>query len=71
MALTVKKVERLRAPGRYLDARGLYLQVLSKSNRSWLLRYQRDGRERWMGLGRCSISVWMRRGNVPAKPANS
>jgi integrase len=51
MALTVKKVERLKEPGRYLDARGLYLQVISKSNRSWLLRYQRDGRERWMGLG--------------------
>ena len=51
MALTVKRVERLRVPGRYIDARGLYLQVLSKSNRSWLLRYQRDGRERWMGLG--------------------
>ena len=51
MALTVKRVERLKQPGRYLDGRGLYLQVLSKSNRSWLLRFQRDGRERWMGLG--------------------
>jgi hypothetical protein len=51
MALTVKRVERLKEPGRYLDARGLYLQVISKSNRSWLLRWQRDGRERWMGLG--------------------
>lgn len=51
MALTVKRVERLREPGRYLDGRGLYLQIISKTNRSWLLRYQRDGRERWMGLG--------------------
>jgi integrase len=51
MALTVKRVERLREPGRYLDSKGLYLQVVSKTNRSWLLRYYRDGRERWMGLG--------------------
>jgi integrase len=29
----------------------LYLQVISPSNRSWLLRYERHGRERWMGLG--------------------
>src|SRR5262249_47913305 len=27
------------------------LQVVSASNRSWLLRYERSGRERWMGLG--------------------
>jgi integrase len=51
MPLTVKRVERLKEPGRYLDAKGLYLQVVSKTNRSWLLRYYRDGRERWMGLG--------------------
>jgi integrase len=51
MALTVKAVARLVEPGRYLDEHGLYLQVLSATNRSWLLRFERDGRERWMGLG--------------------
>jgi hypothetical protein len=51
MALTVKRIERLTQKGRYLDSRGLYLQVLSRNNRSWLLRWERDGRERWMGLG--------------------
>jgi Arm domain-containing DNA-binding protein len=30
---------------------GLYLQVLSANNRSWLLRYEFRGHKRWMGLG--------------------
>ena len=51
MALTVKRIAKLTAPGRYGDGHGLYLQVLAPTNRSWLLRYQRDGRERWLGLG--------------------
>jgi integrase len=52
MALTTKRVEGLFAPGRYFDDHGLYLQVLSPTNRSWLFRFQRNGRgERWMGLG--------------------
>src|SRR5260221_11133256 len=51
MALTVKRVTRLKKPGRYGDGHGLYLQVVNKDNRSWLLRYERGGRERYMGLG--------------------
>lgn len=51
MPLTAKQVEKLTSPGRYFDQHGLYLQVLSPTNRSWLLRYERHGRERWMGLG--------------------
>jgi integrase len=51
VALTAKTVEKLKRPGRYGDGHGLYLQVLSPSNRSWLLRFERNGRERWMGLG--------------------
>lgn len=55
MALTAKKIARLRkAPGRYLDGgdlgRGLHLQV-TEGGASWLLRYERAGRERWMGIG--------------------
>jgi integrase len=53
MALTEKKIAKLKEPGRYGDGNrsGLYVQVQSPTNRSWLLRYERDGRERWMGLG--------------------
>lgn len=55
MALTAKRVTALRKkPGRYLDGgdlgRGLYLQV-TPGGASWLFRYERSGRERWMGLG--------------------
>jgi hypothetical protein len=58
MALTAKRIERLRKkPGRYLDGgdlgRGLYLQV-TLDGASWLLRWERDGREHMMGLGRLS-----------------
>lgn len=53
--LSAKRVEALRSrPGRYLDGgdfgRSLYLQV-TEGGGSWLLRYERNGRERWMGLG--------------------
>lgn len=51
MPLTVKQAAKLTEPGRYRDERGLYLQVISPTNRSWLLRYERAGKERWMGLG--------------------
>lgn len=51
MALTTKRIARLAKAGRYGDGHGLYLQVASRANRSWLLRYERGGRERWMGLG--------------------
>ncbi len=51
MALTLGRVRKLTTPGRYHDERGLYLQVASTTNRSWLLRFEREGRERWMGLG--------------------
>jgi integrase len=51
MGLTVKQIAKLTEPGRYGDGHGLYLQVMSPTNRSWLLRFERGGRERWMGLG--------------------
>jgi integrase len=61
MALTVKKV-RDAGPGMHLDGRGgggvpgLYLQCRTTNDgksksKSWLLRYEMHGRERWMGLG--------------------
>ena len=51
--LTAKRVEALKAEGRYHDPlhRGLYLQVGPTGKKSWLLRYEHGGRERWHGLG--------------------
>ncbi|MER8435397.1 integrase arm-type DNA-binding domain-containing protein [Mesorhizobium sp. M1312] len=53
MALTSKRIAKLNAPGRYRDpeARGLYLQVGRTGTKSWLLRYELNGRERFHGLG--------------------
>jgi integrase len=50
--LTAKRVLRfLKKPGRYADGDGLYLQVNTPGRGSWILRYERAGRERAMGLG--------------------
>jgi hypothetical protein len=60
MSLTLKRIARLLdRPGRHFDSDGLYLQVQPpgekaprQSRGSWLLRYERGGRERYMGLGK-------------------
>lgn len=50
MPLTARKVETAPA-GRYTDGRGLMLVVKPTGARSWVLRYQLNGRRRDMGLG--------------------
>src|SRR6516162_2158527 len=54
--LTAKRVERTKAPGRYRDGlvRGLLLQISDSGAKSWVLRYERHGTERMMGLGSAS-----------------
>jgi integrase len=49
--LSARKVATLKKPGRYGDGHGLYLQITPADVRSWLLRYQVAGRERFYGLG--------------------
>jgi integrase len=51
--LTAKRIERLKAKGRHHDPghRGLYLQIGPSGKKSWLLRYEHNGREHWHGLG--------------------
>jgi integrase len=58
MALTVKRVEKLISagvPGKHTDGKGgvkgLMLCIEGKTSAHWLLRWQRDGRVRHMGLG--------------------
>jgi integrase len=58
-ALTVKRVEKLISAGvrsktTDADVRGLMLCVEGKQSAHWLLRWQRDGRVRHMGLGSAS-----------------
>lgn len=49
--LNAKKVAREVSPGLYPDGGGLYLRVSSATSKSWLFRYKRQGKTRWMGLG--------------------
>ena len=52
--LTAKQVENAK-PGRYGDGGGLWLEVSPSGARHWTLRYQIDGRARWMGLGSAKL----------------
>ncbi|SLN41754.1 Prophage CP4-57 integrase [Roseivivax jejudonensis] len=50
MALSVQKLKSA-GPGRHGDGRGLFLYVKATGARSWVLRYQVQGRRRDLGLG--------------------
>lgn len=50
MPLSVQKVKAV-GPGRHGDGRGLFLYVKATGARSWVLRYQVQGRRRDLGLG--------------------
>lgn len=49
--LNARQVENLIEPGTYEDGDGLRLIVKATGRKSWVLRYQLDGRRREMGLG--------------------
>src|SRR5258707_5743435 len=49
--LTAVKVAKISRPGRYGDGGGLVLQVSKWRTKAWLFRFEREGRERQMGLG--------------------
>jgi integrase len=49
--LTARAVATATKKGRYGDGGGLFLQVSKWGTKSWLFRYERNGRERQMGLG--------------------
>jgi integrase len=49
--LSDRTVKAKTSPGRYGDGGGLYLQVSKWGTRAWIFRFERDGRERHMGLG--------------------
>lgn len=53
--LSAMEVARLGRPGRYADGGGLYLQISKWKTKAWLFRFERNGRERQMGLGSTDI----------------
>jgi integrase len=66
--LTAKRVAcLLKKPGKYHDGRGLILQVRSQTNASWILRYQKNGKEHSFGLGPVwRVSLKIARGRARA-----
>jgi integrase len=52
--LTASRLSRSLEAGMYPDGAGLYLQVTGAGAKSWIYRYQRDGKEHAMGLGSLS-----------------
>lgn len=51
--LSAKAVTAKKAAGLYADGDGLYLQISPSGARSWIYRFQIDGKTRDMGLGSC------------------
>ena len=51
MALNAKQVETLTKAGKHYDGDGLYLLVSKAGGKSWVYRYQLNGKRREMGLG--------------------
>lgn len=54
MKLTAKQIAKLirsGKKGKYPDGHNLYLQIQNRNNASWVFRYERDGKERFPGLG--------------------
>jgi integrase len=49
--LTALAVSRANAPGLYGDGGGLYLKVKERGTKSWILRYEVNGRSHALGLG--------------------
>lgn len=54
------QLDRLEEQGRYRytheKGKGLYLNISKDGTRSWLFRYQLNGKRRWLGLGSYSAS---------------
>ena len=49
--LTATRIRALKEPGRYGDGDGLFLLVGKSGARSWMVRVQKDGKRRDIGLG--------------------
>jgi hypothetical protein len=49
--LSIKKIARLSAAGKYIDGGGLSLLVSAVGSKSWTFRFERSGRDRAVILG--------------------
>ena len=49
--LTARQVETIKTPGDHADGNGLYMRIKPSGMKTWLFRYQLNGRRHAMGLG--------------------
>jgi integrase len=68
MKLTALDVTRATKSGLYGDGGNLYLQVSHSGAKSWVFRYQIDGRSRTMGLGSASAISLKRARELAVEP---
>lgn len=62
----------MATPGRFADGGGgLYLQVRSAENKSWLFRDMLGGKAREMGLGPMDLVTWAEPGPPRSRSASS
>ena len=66
-ALQVKNAK----PGRHGDGAGLYLLVKPSGSKSWVLRVQRDGKRRDVGLGSLAALSCLKPGRRPPSSAST
>lgn len=50
-ALSSPQVDALKARGTHWVSASLYLQIKEQGSRSWVFRYERQGKVTWLGLG--------------------
>ena len=63
--LTTAKVKSLNTTGKHIDSDGLYLSVARTGQKSWIYRYQLNGKRVEMGLGACKdVSLKQARENA-------
>lgn len=53
--LSALAVAAIKLPGKHNVGDGCYLQVSPTGTRSWLFRYECDGKGHWLGLGPCGL----------------
>ena len=66
--LTAVQVARVTKPGMYGDGLGLYMQVTNAGAKSWIYRYQLNGKKRYLGLGSVSAITLKRARELLAEP---
>jgi len=53
--LTSMQIKKLSKPGKYSDGHGLYLNIRNGGTKSWIYRYQLNGKRKEIGLGAIRI----------------